>query len=204
VVAVAAAAAGALWLPRVAVWRRGRYGRRVEAGAAPAALALSGALAGGQSIRAAIGSAARELEGPISVELHRTAIELGTGASLDAALDGLVARAPSQSILRLAAAIQLQRRSGGDLASLLRRIAGSLEEERRATEDARAATAQARVTSAMVLALPPAGMALAELASPGLVGRMIGSDVGAALVVCALGLQCGGALAVRRLARVTP
>jgi tight adherence protein B len=202
--ALGAGLAGALWPPRVAVWRRERYGRRVEAGVASAALSISGALSGGGSIRAAIGSAAHELEGPIAIELRRTAVELGAGASMDAALDGLVARAPSRSILRIAAAIQLQRRSGGDLASLLRRIAASLEDERRATEEANAATAQARVTSFMVLALPPAGMALAELASPGLLGRMLGSQPGASLVILAAGFQAAGALAVRRLARIGP
>jgi tight adherence protein B len=190
-------------LPRVAMWRRARYGRRVEAGAAAAALSISGALAGGGSIRAAVASAAHELDGPIALELRRTAVELEAGASLDVALDGLVTRAPSPSIVLIAAAVQLQRRSGGDLAALLRRIAASLEDEHRAAEEANAATAQARVTSAMVLALPPAGVGLAELASPGLLGRMLGSPLGASLVLAALGLQAIGALAVRRMARVT-
>ena len=193
----------ALMLPRVAMWRRVRYGRRVEAGAAAAALSISGALGGGGSIRAAVASAAHELDGPIALELRRTAVELDAGASLDVALDGLVTRAPSPSIVLIAAAVQLQRRSGGDLAALLRRIAASIEDEHRAAEEANAATAQARVTSAMVLALPQAGVGLAELASPGLLGRMLGSPLGASMVVAALGLQAIGALAVRRMARVT-
>jgi tight adherence protein B len=201
-VAIVAGLAVALSLPRLAAWRRARYGLHVEAGAASAALALAGALAGGGSIRTAISSAAHELGGPIAVELRRTAVELEAGATLDAALDGLAARAQSRSIATIAAAVQLQRRSGGDLAALLRRIAVSLEDEARTTEEANAATAQARVTSALVLALPPAGMGFAELASPGLLGRMLGSQVGALLVIVAVGLQVVGAVAVRRLARI--
>ena len=201
-VALVASVGVAWWLPRAAAERRARYGRRVEAGATSAALSVAGALAGGGSIRAAISSAARELDGPIAVELRRTAVELEAGAALDPALEGLAARAPSRSIRLIAAAVQLQRRSGGDLAALLRRIAVSLEDEARAAEEANAATAQARVTTAMVLGLPPAGMVLAELASPGLLGRMLGSPLGASLVFLALGLQVAGALAVRRLARV--
>ena len=191
--ALAAGIAGALLLPRVATWRRARYGRRVEAGAAGAALSMSGALAGGGSIRAALAAAAHELDGPIAIELRRTAVELEAGASLDGALDSLIARAPSRSMLLITAAVQLQRRSGGDLAALLRRIAASVEDEHRAAEEANAATAQARVTSTMVLALPPAGIAFAELASPGLVGRMLGSPVGVSLVIAAGGLQAVGA-----------
>ena len=202
--AFVAGIAGALLLPRVATWRRARYGRRVEAGAAGAALSMSGALAGGGSIRAAIAAAANELDGPIAIELRRTAVELEAGASLDAALDNLIARAPSRSMLLITAAVQLQRRSGGDLAALLRRIASSVEDEHRAAEEANAATAQARVTSMMVLALPPAGIALAEVASPGLVGRMVGSPIGVSLVIAASALQAVGAVAVRRLARIGP
>jgi tight adherence protein B len=203
-VAAAGAIGGALALSRTATWRRTRYARRVAAGAAPAAQAMAGALAGGGSIRAAIGAGATELEGPISVELRRTAVELEAGARLDAALEGLVDRAPSPGIVLLAAAVQLQRRSGGDLAALLRRLARSLEQERRAADEANAATAQARVTSTMVLALPPAGMVLAELASPGLIGRMLGSSIGITLLALAVALQLGGAVLVRRLARVGP
>jgi len=201
---VLAAVVAAVWLPRVARWRRARYSRRVEAGAAAAALSISGSLAGGGSIRSAIGAAARELDGPAAVELGRTAVDLESGASLDGALDGLVARASSSGIALIAAAMRLQRRSGGDLAALLRRIATSLEEERRAVEEARAATAQARVTALMVLALPPFGVLLSELASPGLLARMLGSPVGMSLVLVALGLQAVGAVFVRRLARIEP
>jgi tight adherence protein B len=165
---------------------------------------MSGALAGGGSIRAAIAAAANELDGPIAIELRRTAVELEAGASLDAALDSLVARAPSRSMVLITAAVQLQRRSGGDLAALLRRIASSVEDEHRAAEEANAATAQARATSMMVLALPPAGIALAEVASPGLIGRMLGSPIGVSLVIAASVLQAVGAVAVKRLARIEP
>ena len=200
--AVVGGLAGAFAAPRAATARRLRYGRRVEAGAGAAALAIAGALAGGSSVRSAIGAAARELDGPVSIELGRVAVQLEAGASLELALDGLVSRAPSRSVSLIAAAIQMQRRSGGDLAALLRRIASSLEDERRAAEEAAAATAQARATSVLVVALPPAGLALAELASPGLATRMIGSPLGASLVTAAFALQVVGTLTVRRLARV--
>jgi len=202
--AAVGAVGGAVALPRAATWRRTRYARRVADGAGAAAQAMAGALAGGGSIRAAIEAAAIELEGPIAVELRRTALELEAGARLDGALDGLVDRAPSPGIVLLTAAVQLQRRSGGDLAALLRRLARSLEQERRAAEEANAATAQARMTSTVVLLVPPAGMVMAELASPGLAGRMLGSSVGATLIAVALMLQVGGGILVRRLARVGP
>ena len=68
--------------------------------------------------------------------------------------------------------------------------------------DARAASAQARFTSLIVLLLPGLGLLLGELSSPGLIGRMVGSPIGIWLFGSALGLQLGGLLLIRRLSRV--
>ena len=67
-------------------------------------------------------------------------------------------------------------------------------------EEARAATAQARFTAVLVIALPVCGIALGTLASPGLVGRMTASPLGIGLLVAALSLQVSGAVLIRRLA----
>jgi tight adherence protein B len=96
--------------------------------------------------------------------------------------------------------MQVQRRSGGDLSRVLRGVAGALEEERRVLDEGRAATAQARFTAAVVIALPVCGIALGALASPGLLARLTGSALGAGLRAAALLLQVTGALVIRRLA----
>ena len=90
--AFVAGIAGALLLPRVATWRRVRYGRRVGAGAAGRALDVRRARRGG-SIRAAPPPRGARARRPIAIELRRAAVELEAGASLDA-LDDLIARAP--------------------------------------------------------------------------------------------------------------
>jgi tight adherence protein B len=100
------------------------------------------------------------------------------------------------------AAIRLQRRSGGNLAALLRDVAAALEDQGRLEADARAETAQARFTSTVVLAMPFCLLALYELVSPGTVGRLAGSAIGAWLIGAAVAMQAAGALLVRRLARV--
>jgi tight adherence protein B len=97
--------------------------------------------------------------------------------------------------------MQVQRRSGGDLARVLRGVAGALEQDRRVIEEADAATAQARFTAIVVVALPMCGIALGALASPALPARMTGSALGAGLLIAALALQLGGVLMIRRLAR---
>ena len=70
-----------------------------------------------------------------------------------------------------AAALLSQQLAGGDLAALLRRFAAAAAERDRAEADARSATAQARFTGLLVVAMPAGAALFAELLEPGFVGR---------------------------------
>jgi tight adherence protein B len=194
-------AAAAWGAPRVVTARRTRHGRRVDGGAATAALALADALSAGAPPRACVAVAAARLDGPIADELRQTAWELDVGAGTDAALERLRRRAASHGVALIVAAMQVQRRCGGDLARVLRDVATALEDDRRTREQARAATAQARFTAIVVMALPVCGIALGAVASPGLPARMIASPPGVGLLLAAFGFQVTGMWAIRRLAR---
>jgi tight adherence protein B len=192
----------ALLVPRALVWRRARYTRRLGDGTAAAAMRIADGLASGHTTRTAIALAAAELQGPIARELKSVANEVELGATTDAALGALRERAGSRRIDLLVAAIRLQRRSGGNLAALLRDVGAALEDQSRLEAEARAETAQARFTSTVVLAMPVCLLALYELASPGTVGRLGDSVLSLWLVGLAVVMQAVGAVLVRRLARV--
>jgi tight adherence protein B len=192
----------AMLAPRALVWRRDRYVRRLDDGAAGAAAAIADALTSGHSTRAAISVAAGSLTGPMATELRRAGADLDFGAGTDDALAALRDRSGSPRVGLLVAAIRLQRRSGGNLAGLLRDIARALDDQARLDAEARAETAQARFTSTVVLGMPLAVLALGELASPGMLARITGSALGLWLLVSAALLQLGGATLVRRLGRV--
>jgi tight adherence protein B len=198
-----ALAAGGPWLvARVLASARERYRRAVESGAAGMALALADALGGGHSVRGAVGEAARGLSGAAGQELSRVARELALGAPTDVALEAMRARVRSHAIDTIVAACLLQRRSGGDLARLLRDSARALEDQERLERDARAATAQARFTGLIVVMLPFGGALLAELASPGYLRSLAGSFLTAWLAGLALMMQAVAAVLIRRLGRV--
>jgi tight adherence protein B len=199
---IALAAASAWLASRSLVWRRGRYRSRLDSGVSSAALALSDTLDAGHSVRGALAAAGEGLEGPIGLELRALARELEIGMETDSALERLRVRSRSRRVDLIVAAIRIQRRSGGGLASLLRETAATIEEHDRLEAEARAASSQARFTSLIVLVLPLFGLLLAEFASPGMLGRMTGSAVGIWLVGAALFLQVGGVLLIRRLSRV--
>jgi tight adherence protein B len=199
---VALAAGGPWAVARLLRVARERYRRAVEEGAAAIALALADALGGGHSLRGAIAEAASGLAGAPGQELRRVARELGLGARTEAALEAMRVRVRSHGVDTIVAACLLQRSSGGDLARLLRDCARGLEDHERLLRDARAATAQARFTGMIVVALPVAGAALAELASPGYLRSLAGSFLTAWLGGLAIVMQVVAAVLIRRLGRV--
>jgi len=196
------AAAGPLLVSRVLAARRRRYRAAVDAGVPEMAVAIADALAGGCSLRSALGEAAAGTSGAAGHELRRTAAELGAGAATDDALEAMRRRARSPGMDALVAACLLQRRAGGDLARLLRESARSLEEQARLEDEVRSATAQARFTALLVVLLPLGGALLAELASPGWFAGLWSSFLTAWLVGVALVLQAVAALLMNRLGRI--
>jgi tight adherence protein B len=199
---VVAAVAGPFVLSRVLLARRERYRVAVEDGAADIALAISDALAGGHSLRGAVGAAARSLVGPPGRELRRVDAELALGARTEDALEAMRARVRGQGVDTIVAACLLQREAGGDLARLLRDCARAADDAARLAREARAATAQARFTGLLVVLLPLGGAVLAELASPGYLRGLASSFLTAWLAGVAVVLQVVAAVLIRRLARV--
>ncbi len=199
---IAVAALGPLVVARILAARRRRYRAAVEAGLPELALAIADALAGGCSLRSALGEAAVGIGGAAGHELRRTAAELAAGAATDGALEAMRGRARSPGMDALVAACLLQRRAGGDLARLLRESARALEDQARLEGEVRAATAQARFTALIVVLLPLGGALLAELASPGWFASLWSSFLTAWLVGLALGLQALAAILMHRIGRV--
>lgn len=192
--------------PAAAAWavtrRRATYRRAVERGLPEVATAVADALSVGRSARAALGAAAASLEGPPAREMARVRAELALGAPTRTALEELRRRLDSPRVDSFAAALLSQQHAGGDLATLLRRFAAAAADRDRTEADARSATAQARFTGLLVVAMPVGAALLAELLSPGFVAGMLANPAAAGLLAAAAALQLAGFAAIRRLSRV--
>jgi tight adherence protein B len=182
--------------------RRTRYRLAVERGMPQIATAVADALAGGRSVRAALVSAASSVEGPPAAELARLRADLELGASTADALGALQSRLRATRVDSFAAALLSQQLGGGDLAGLLRRFAASAAERDRVAGDARSATAQARFTGLLVVAMPTGAALFAELIQPGFVGGLLGNGASLALLAVAAAFQVCGFAAIRRLSRI--
>ncbi|HEY1854609.1 MAG TPA: type II secretion system F family protein [Solirubrobacterales bacterium] len=201
-----AALALAVAAPAAAGWaissRRRRYRRAVERSLPEVATAIADSLSAGRSLRASLPAAAAYLDGPPAAELGRLGAELDLGAPTVEAIAAWRDRMRSERVDAFAAALLSQRLAGGDLAGLLRRFAGGAAERDRVAEDAHSATAQARFTGLLVVAMPSGGALFAELLEPGFLGKLVGSTASAALLAVAAALQLVGFLAIKRLSQV--
>jgi tight adherence protein B len=203
VAGAACAAAGPLGVGRLVRARRERWRADLARGAPGAARALADALAGGHSVRGALGVAAEGgVPGPAGRELSSAARALALGAGTDEVLERLRARARDPAWETIVAAILLQREAGGDLAGLLRSIAARLEDAARVEAEARSATAQARFTAWLVALLPVGAAALAELADPGYVVTLLRAPLAPWLLGAAAVCQLAACALINRIARV--
>jgi tight adherence protein B len=197
--AAAPVSAGALVRARERRWSRAA-GRDLV----PAARALADALGAGRALPHAIDTAARDgaLTGAGRSLLAEASARLALGASLDDALATMARRARSPAWDSLASAVLVQRRTGGDLARLLRDLAESAERGARIEREARAASAQARLTARIVVGLPLLAFVLAEVAAPGTAASVLADPLARVMLGAALGCQVAALVAVRRIVRV--
>jgi tight adherence protein B len=198
-------AVGAAAGPSAAGWlvtrRRERYCHAVERSVPEVATAIADAISGGRSVRGALAGASSSLEGPAAVELARLAAELELGASTGDALGAMRRRLRSARVDALVTALLSQQGAGGDLAGLMRRLAGAAAERDRVDDEARTATTQARFTGLLVVALPAGVAVFAELLEPGFISEVLAEPAAAAMLIAAAGLQLAGFAAIRRLGK---
>ncbi|HEY0317470.1 MAG TPA: type II secretion system F family protein [Solirubrobacterales bacterium] len=192
--------------PALAGWaissRRRRYRLAVERSLPEVATAIADSLSAGRSLRASLPAAATYLDGPPAAELARLGAELDLGAATTEVVESWRRRMRSERVDAFAAALLSQRLAGGDLAGLLRRFAAGAAERDRVAEDARSATAQARFTGLLVVAMPSGGALFAELVQPGFLARLLGSPASTVFLALAAGLQLAGFVAIKRFSRV--
>jgi tight adherence protein B len=93
---------------------------------------------------------------PASKEFDRVVTEVKLGLPLDAALEHMLLRMPSEDLGLLVVAINVQRQVGGNLAEILMVIAQTVRGRVRFQRDLKTLTAQARYSSYIITGLPVA------------------------------------------------
>lgn len=167
------------------------------------ALALmAGGLRAGYSFLQGAEAVVRELPSPVHDEFSTLLEDLRVGVPMEEAVLTLARRVRSEEVDMLATAILIQRTSGGNLAEILDNIAYTIRERLRIRREIMTLTAQERISSYVVGALPIACFALLSVTNPSYLANLFDIPLGHLLLALAVVLEIVGFYVIRRIINI--
>jgi tight adherence protein B len=187
-------------------WQGGRSARVspivAEERFADAVASVSAAVRSGASLSQALGYAAGESEPPVRADLERLVGDLEVGVPAERALERWREASPGPDVDLVVGALELHRRSGGELPAVLDQVTRSIRGRVSVAREVRSLTAQARL-SAWILGLLPVGFfAFLWVTARSDVEGALGTPVGVMCLALGLLLEGGAVLWIRSLIRV--
>ncbi len=160
---------------------------------------LANSLRSGFAFTQAIELASKQLTPPIQDELHSLLRDVGLGARMDDALEGLVRRTGSLDIDMMVTSIMVQRTTGGNLSEILDNVANTIRERERLKGEIKALTASQRFTGLILSVYPIVLGGLFFLIAPSLMKVLFTEELGRFLLVLAIFLQGLGMFTIHRI-----
>lgn len=162
--------------------------------------AIARALRSGASLLQALGEAAQE-EGPLRGELRRVVVEADRGAGVASALNAWADRQPSGSIRLAAAALSLGAETGGANARAVDGVASTVRQRLAVAGEAKALSAQPRVSAQVIGLAPIAFGAFSAATDPELARLLFTTPLGWAMLSIGLALDLAGMRWMMRMAK---
>jgi tight adherence protein B len=160
---------------------------------------VSRSMRAGHAFSVAIEMAHREFSDPLASELRRAFEEQHLGQPLDIVLRKLSQRIPSMDVQFFVSAVLLQKRTGGNLAELLDKLAQLIRERFKLRARIRAVSAQGIMSGRILSAIPAAVAAIMFVVNPQYARFFIDDPAGHELLGVALGMQLCGYLIIRKI-----
>ncbi len=164
-----------------------------------ALLSMSSALKAGFSINQAIEAVAAENRPPISIEFRLLIQEIRLGVPLEEALQNLCDRMRSDDFELVATAIITARQTGGELTTIFERLAAMIRERMRISGRLKALTAQGRLQSYIVGAMPFLLMFVLNYIAPDMMSVFFNSIAGIGMILGATVLVVIGFFSIRKI-----
>lgn len=163
---------------------------------------ISTALRTGFSFLRAVQLIGSQMQPPIADEFRRLGAEVQMGMSTEDALNNLVERTRCYDLELLVAAVQIHLTVGGNLSEVLDNISGTIRERVRLQGEIAAATAEGRMSAAVLLAMPFAIAIVINIINPGYIRPLFTTPIGLALTLTAGVLMGIGAMVIRRMIEI--
>lgn len=144
----------------------------------------------------------REFQEPLAGEFRRAFEEHNLGMPLDVALQKLGQRVPSLDVHFFVSAVLLQKRTGGNLAEILDKLAYVIRERFKLRGKIRAISAHGRMTGLALTAIPIGVAAMMFVVNPDYVTFFVREEVGNLMMAGAIGLQILGYAIIRKIVNI--
>jgi tight adherence protein B len=144
----------------------------------------------------------REFQEPVAGEFRRTFEEHNLGLPIEIALQKLAKRVPSLDVHFFVSAVLLQKRTGGNLAEILDKLAYVIRERFKLRGRIRAVSAHGRMTAASLSAIPAAVAILMFYTNPDYVKFFFKDETGNIMLGCAVFLQLVGYLIMKKIVNI--
>ena len=182
---VAFAAAGIPWL--YAMGKRSSRLKRFEEMFPDALEFVSRSMRAGHAFSVSLEMIHREFQEPVSSEFRRTFEEHNLGLPIEIALQKLAQRVPSLDVHFFVSAVLLQKRTGGNLAEILDKLAYVIRERFKLRGRIRAVSAHGKMTATALSCIPIAVAVLMFYTNPDYVKFFFTDDTGNIMLGCAVG-----------------
>jgi len=144
----------------------------------------------------------REFPEPISSEFRRTFEEHNLGLPIEVALQKLAKRVPSLDVHFFVSAVLLQKRTGGNLAEILDKLAYVIRERFKLRGRIRAVSAHGKMTATALSLIPVAVAILMFYTNPEYVKFFFTDDVGQIMLGSAVVLQLIGYGIMQKIVKI--
>jgi len=144
----------------------------------------------------------REFAEPVSGEFRRTFEEHNLGLPIEVALQGLAKRVPSLDVHFFVSAVLLQKRTGGNLAEILDKLAYVIRERFKLRGRIRAVSAHGRMTATSLSCIPIAVAVLMFYTNPDYVKFFFTDEIGNIMLGAGVFLQIVGYLVMKKIVNI--
>jgi tight adherence protein B len=144
----------------------------------------------------------REFQEPVASEFRRTFEEHNLGLPIEIALQKLATRVPSLDVHFFVSAVLLQKRTGGNLAEILDKLAYVIRERFKLRGRIRAVSAHGRMTATSLSCIPIAVAVLMFYTNPDYVKFFFTDDTGNIMMGVAVALQIIGYLIMKKIVNI--
>jgi len=162
---------------------------------------LADSLQAGFSLPQAIEFVIPNLSQPSASEMAQISGQIRIGFTVDQALEELYQRRPSEDVRLLVEGLTLQRQVGGNMAAMMREMAGMVRKRVELKNEVRTMTAQGRLSAIVIALLVPVSLGLLSM-FPGYTDVLFNTTVGNLVLITAGILELIGGAIVIRLIRI--